>query len=104
LLLIASERISTIFVFLSILILLTIRLLGSEEKKQQKYLEFVLAATLFALALELSSCSGGGSNSGGGGNGSGGGFGSSPVSVPLAIQGSSGSTVVNLGNVTITVP
>jgi subtilisin family serine protease len=57
------------------------------------------AAILLLVAVGLTSC--GGTSSGGGG---GGGGGNSSVIVQVNVQGSAGSTTVNLGTVTVTVP
>jgi hypothetical protein len=70
---------------------------GVRERLRLRPVVLCTAAILLFVAIGLASCGGGGTGGGGGGGGN-------PATVQVSVQGTTGSTTVSLGTVTITVP
>ena len=92
-----------------VLLLATTLIFASRLRSARKPRRAVLASVwvaclVLSLIAGISSCGGGGGGAPSGGGGGGGGGGGTPVTVEVAIQGSSGGTTINFETLSITVP
>ena len=92
------QRAWTLLVALALFLVINSRRRGIWDKLGIRPVVVWTATILFLVVVGLASC-GGGSTGGGGGGG-----GNNPVTVQVTVQGTTGSTTVSLGTVTITVP
>jgi len=93
-----AARILVVMLALAFLLAIISRQRGISVNLGIRPVALWIVTMLLLVGVGLVAC-GGGSSSGGGGGG-----GSTPVSVQVTVQGTTGSTTVSLGTVTITVP